>query len=287
MRTALAVLAAGSLVAGCGSAPAEAPPGLTAAVEQSRDNENRRLLQLVVTNEGDDVVQVRQARLASKAYAQVPPAVFDQQVRPGSRTAFPVPYGDVRCGDEPAGASVVLGLADGGSVREVRVPVPDEASVLPRLHQRDCALAALAEAVDVALTGPWEREGDAVTGRLRLTRRSGDRTVRVTDAQSSIILLLQPSRLPLELAPGAGTAEAPVVVRAVRCDPHALIESKRTFTFPVFVALGDAEPLSLSVTADERGRAAMDEALRERCAALGIDLGEAAAKPARAPAAAG
>lgn len=275
MRTALAALVAGALLVACDSGPAQAPPGLRAAVEQSRDNENRRLLQLVVVNDGEDVVRVRQARLDSEAYAQVPPAVFDQQVRPGSRTAFPVPYGDVRCGDEPAGASVVLGLADGGSVREVRVPVPDDASVLPRLHRRDCALAALAETVDVALTGPWERAGDAVTGRLLLTRRAGDVAVRVTDAQSSIILLLQPSGLPLELAPGQGTADAPVVVRAVRCDPHALIESKRTFTFPVFVALGDAEPLSLSVTADERGRAAMDEALRERCAALGIDLGRA------------
>ena len=258
-------------LAACGvSEPAAPPPGLAATVEQSRDNENRGLLQLVVRNDGDEPVRVRRVELRSDGWERVPPSTYDQEVGPGTRTAFPAGYGAVDCGARAAGSEVLVGLQDGGRVREVRLPVPASDPVLPRLHERACALEAVRAAVDVEITGDWRRSGDEVTGELRLTRRAGDEPVRVTDVQSSIILLLQAPGLPLALE-GDASATA-VVVRAVRCDPHALIESKRTFTFPVFVALGDDAPLQLSVTADAAGQAVMQEALRERCAAQGIDL---------------
>jgi hypothetical protein len=59
----------------------------------------------------------------------------------------------------------------------------------------------------------------------------------------------------------------------VRCDPHALLESKRSRTFPVFVAVGDAESLHVPVTADEGGIALLEGVLRDHCAAEGVDLG--------------
>jgi hypothetical protein len=269
----LAVLLA--LVPACGTGPAAPPPGLRLSVEQSRDNENRGLVQLVVANDGTEPVTVRRVQLRSPGYRPVPAAVFDDVVRPGSRTAFPVPLGEPDCRvDGTDGSAAVLGLRDGGSVQEVRLPVPEDDPALPRLHARACAVERVGRAADVAFSTGWVRDGDVVTGELVLQRRGAGSTVRVTDLQSSILFLLQPTGpLPLELVPGEDRARLPVAVRAVRCDPHALIESKRSYTFPVFVQLGEEEPLQLPVTADDAGRALMDSVLRDRCAAEGVDLG--------------
>jgi predicted small lipoprotein YifL len=273
-RAALAAVLLAALTA-CGTGPAQAPPGLRVTVEQSRDNENRGLVQVVVTNDGSAPVVVRRVQLRSAAYRPVPAAVFEEQVRPGSRTAFPVPLGEPDCAaDGTDGSTAVVGLRDGGSVREVLLPVPDDDPVLPRLHARACAVERVGRAADVTFSTGWVLDGDVVSGQLVVERRDGAAEVRVTDLQSSILFLLQPTAgLPLVLGPQDRRAALPVEVRAVRCDPHALIESKRSYTFPVFVALGDDEPLQLPVTADEAGIALMDAVLRERCAAEGVDLG--------------
>ena len=274
MRRAAASLALlGAALAACGTAPAAAPEGLRVAVEQSRDNENRGLLQLVVTNDGSTPVVVRRAALRSPGYRAAPGGVFDDVVRPGGRTAFPVPLGEADCRRTTSGSAAVVGLREGGTVREVLLPVPADDPVLPRLHGRACALEEVAAAVDLALTTSAP-DGGVVRGELVLRRRSGTAEVRLTDVQSSILFLLQPAGgLPLALPPGRRRAALPVVLRAVRCDPHALLESKRSYTFPVFVALDGGEPLQVPVTADGAGRARLDEVLRDRCAEEGVDLG--------------
>jgi hypothetical protein len=40
-----------------------------------------------------------------------------------------------------------------------------------------------------------------------------------------------------------------VRIHAARCDPHALIEYKRTFTFSVWIRVGDREPALVDVKA--------------------------------------
>ena len=264
------------LLAGCGAGSATSPDGLRATVEQSRDNENRGLVQLVVHNDGAQPVAVRRVHLRSPAYDQVPPGVFADELGPGERTSFPVPLGAARCdGDGTAGSTVVVGLLDGGTVQEVALAVPQDDPVLPRLHERSCALERLRDAVDVRFGDQRSREGTSVRGDLVLERRAGSAPVSLTDVQSSIVLLLEPTApLPLALPAGADGAGVPVEVRPVRCDPHALLESKRTFSFPVFVALAGAEPLQVPVTLPEGpGRELVDAALRDHCAAQGVDLG--------------
>ena len=53
----------------------------------------------------------------------------------------------------------------------------------------------------------------------------------------------------------------PIAITAARCDPHALIEYKRTFIFTAYVAVDDGEPARV----DFRPRAApaaLEELLR-------------------------
>lgn len=272
MRVALvtvALLLTACADGGPGDAP---PPGLRAALEQSRDNENRGLVQVVVTNDGDAPVRVRGVRLDSPGYEPVAVAPFDQEVRPGSRTAFPVDDGEAVCDGGTSGSGAVLALAEAEGTRQVRLAVPDDDPVLRRLHARACALQRIGDTVDIALTGARRAGPETVTLDLVVTRRAGRQAVRVTDLQSSIILTGRAPALPLVLAGSAARAATPVEVRAVRCEAHALIESKRTYTFPVFVGLGDAEPLQVPMTADAEAQAVLFEALRERCAANGITL---------------
>ncbi len=71
------------------------------------------------------------------------------------------------------------------------------------------------------------------------------------------------------LADGAGVATAPVRVRATRCDPHALTESKRSFTFPVFVALDGGEPARVEVTVTGADRDVLQALLDRTCGPAG------------------
>jgi hypothetical protein len=80
-----------------------------------------------------------------------------------------------------------------------------------------------------------------------------------------------------ELRPGTGdpiveiTADDPearveVTASAERCDPHSLIESKKSFVFVAWVRLGDAEAVPVELHPDGAARAALD-GLFASCAA--------------------
>jgi hypothetical protein len=56
-----------------------------------------------------------------------------------------------------------------------------------------------------------------------------------------------------------------VVVRASRCDPHALTESKTSFVLPVFVALDGAEPVQVPLVVTGPARAALQDLLTRTC----------------------
>ena len=258
------VLALPLLFAGCRSATVPpVAPDLSATVEQSRDNEDRRLLQLVLRNAGPTPIRVVGAQLSSPGYRTVAARAFDDEIAPGSQIAFPVPYGEPVCDVAgPAPSDVVATLAGGV---EARVRVPDGDPLLPRLHRRDCALQRVRAAVQVELTA-LVRSGDAARGRLRLTRRSGSAPVALTQPRNSIIFALRAvGPLPLVLGAAERQASTPVELNAARCDPHALIESKRTFTFAVYVSVGDEPPVQVGVTPEAEGRALLQAVLTETC----------------------
>ena len=249
------------LLAACAS-PAP-PDGLRVALEQSRDNENRRLLQVVLTNEGSAPVEVVRLQLRAPGFTDVAPTVREDVVRPGRRTAFPIAYGRVDC-DRDGPARVVVGHRTADGLQEAVLDVPAGQSVLPRLHARDCALERLHDAVDVAFAADWVREGDAGVGRLVLTRRAGTAPVRLTGLEGSVLLTLRPTG-PLPVLTAERQVEVPVRVTASRCDPHALTESKRTYDFPAYVVLGDSEPLYLTVRPGEPGRRLLEQVLLDTC----------------------
>jgi hypothetical protein len=52
-----------------------------------------------------------------------------------------------------------------------------------------------------------------------------------------------------------------VVVYAARCDPHALIEYKRTFTLSAWVRVGGDEPVRVDVEAEGDAHRVLEELL--------------------------
>jgi len=241
----------------------EPPPGLSVALEQSRDNENRHLLQVVLTNHGRLPVEVVRLQLRAPGFVDVPPTVRTDVVRPGRRIAFPVAYGAADCARNGE-ARVVLGHRTPEGVHDAVLVVPADDPLLPGLHERECALAELAETAEIAFAPEWRREGDAVLGELVVRRRSGTAPVRLVSLEGTVVFTLRPqASLPAQL--DRDEVVVPVRVNASRCDPHALAESKRSYDFPWYAALGDAEPLYGTARPDDAGRAVLEDLLLDTC----------------------
>lgn len=258
------VLLASVLVAGCASSPVAAPEvRLTAASEYGRHAAVQGTVDLYVANRGTAPVDVVAYQVRHPMFELVSATERASTLPPDGRELItPVTFGAPRCEVTSAeGAQVAVRLASG---EELLLPLPDREPGLLRAHRLACAAAAV-EAVAAASLGPsFVRAGGAVRTTLRLERRSSG-TVVVPELLGSILFSVDAPRL--ELAAGAASAEVPVVLTATRCDRHALIESKTSFTFPYLAAVDGGEPARLSVTAGAQGRAVLQSLLDDTCRA--------------------
>jgi hypothetical protein len=57
-------------------------------------------------------------------------------------------------------------------------------------------------------------------------------------------------------------AAGQIAITASRCDPHALIEYKRTFIFSAYVEVDGGEPVRVDIEATGGARSALEELLR-------------------------
>ena len=266
----LAVLAA---VTGCASAPPSAPRpaaprpaaevGLEGRFLQYRRDVPRRVVQVqVVARDAGLVVEDAELRLA--AYAPARRTGTRTALRPGAPVDLPFPQTEARCDADPSGPSSALLTVrrDAGPPQQVLLDLPDTAVLVGRLHRPECAERALRRTVDVALVGGFVPDGEdgsarRTTLRLRRLVPEGPRVV-VPELQNGILFTVrtsadvdEPAPSPvLVLEPGQPEAEVPIVVRAERCDPHALAESKRTSIFRLPFEIDGAEPVQLLLQTD-------------------------------------
>jgi hypothetical protein len=253
---ALALLAG---VGGCGGdeiSPAELE--LSATLEQWRADEVARVVQLAVGNRSGAAVQVDRLQLVTPGFEPVPVAVVDHRVPVGPRVDLPVRYGAARCGPLPGGRTEVVARIrtdEHDEPRTVRFRFPDREPLLERLRVAECDQRALAEVVQVELAD-LERTGDLLRGQVRLQRRVEGARVTLVAVGGTVIFGLRavPPRGPplVRLEPGTDEVAGDVEITADRCDPHALIESKKTYVFPMHLQLGDGEPRYIPV--EPRGR---------------------------------
>jgi hypothetical protein len=249
--------------------PGAAEAGLHVRVERSRLYETTRTLKLTVGNPGRDAVEIRAPQLRSPLFEVVAASDRRSLVRPGREAlSMPLAYGAARCDadpdDEPAALSLVL---DG---EPSVLDLPDHPpGALGALHGAECAAAAVAEAVTLRFGEGWapDPDGRSATGHLELELRADSLPSRAAVRRLDGTVVFS-----VDVGDGAGSglpevrrdrprATVPVTVTAARCDPHALIESKRTHSFVAWVALDDGDPVRWVLEATGEARRATDALL--------------------------
>ncbi len=238
--------------------------GLVATIEVSRLFALQRQHGLGLRNVGDQPVRVLAVGLETPLFETAMMTERELVLEPGSRElVMPVPYGAARCGGDATDTFDALVLVD-GTPEPLRMPAPEKhAGAIGRVHDGECAATAVREAVDLRFGDRWSLDGRSVTGEMVLQQRTAGAAAAVDEIAGSVIFDVELDAGPpvLEVDDDAPTDRVRVVVSAERCDPHALIESKKTFVFLAWVSLDGSEPIPVEVTPDGAARAALDDLL--------------------------
>ena len=272
-RTAIALAAGVALLAACGgpgSEPSAEPsaspspsssgptatvppvPGIEAEIVRLRTDEAiGGQVQVRLTDTGDAPFTVTSVALRSPGFVPEPPTAVTAAYAPGRVIDLPVPFGDPVCDAAPVPTVADLSLSrPDGAVEQLEVPA--EADVLELIHSEECAVLAVTAVVGIEVRD-LHQDGDAATGSLVLTRRTGSEPVRATRLSRSV--LIEPSaELPLELDGDEESASAPVSFTPASCDPHVLSETKKPYVFPLAVTVGDDDEVPVDLPLDQAAR---------------------------------
>lgn len=236
---------------------------LHATLQRSTLFETRRALLLTVRYDGDHDLQVGTIQLGTPLFEAVPPQDRDARVRAGGRVAMPLPFGEPRCDGEAGEPSVLVAEIDG---EEVRVALEERPSnLLAALHESECAAEAVLADVELRLGDAWEPTGTrTVAGELEVTQREDGVTATVEEVLGNVIFTVRTDETDpvVEVSDEQPSSAAGVAITASRCDPHALIEYKRTFIFTASVRVGDDEPVEVDVEAAGDARRVLEDLLR-------------------------
>jgi hypothetical protein len=254
--------AAGEGEGGSGSGEPAAP--LTATLQRSTLFETHRSLRLTVTNGGNQDVEIAAVQLDSPLFEPVAPQVRDVQVPASDRVAIPLPFGTAQCDDVADDPPELIARLAGDDVRVAIEEVPS--GLLSELNTEECAATAVLASVDLQLGDTWQRtEARTIEGEVELAQRSSGVTATLDELRGNVIFGVRAgdgAGSALEVADATPRAAGPVAITAARCDPHALIEYKRTFIFTAYVTVDDGEPTRVDVEAEGGARRALEELMR-------------------------
>lgn len=257
--------------------------GLTATLEQYREDEIQGLVSVQVTNGSSSTVRFDDLRLQWAGLAASEAYVRSTQLSPGSTFDLRVYQGRATCGDPPRAdtgpppdAAIALGTAsiDGAAPVVVAVPVDDERSVLPRVWARSCHEQRVQWAADLRfgerLTPTTVASGaPAMAGTIELRRRRADDVLTVTGLNGSVLLRLGAgpgADSSATLHPGDDALVLPIVIeQSGNCSPHALIESKKTFIIPIGFQIGDEEPTSYVIRFSTAQQELLNDLINTSC----------------------
>jgi hypothetical protein len=260
---------AGRHAAGPAPVASASAAALEVGVEYPRYLQTRRRLEITVVNNDDVPVTVTRLTLRAPQFAPTPPIRKDAVIAPGRRVDLQTDFGAADCAaddDAPAVADLRL-RRDGGPAVDATVALPTAA--LADIHADECGQQAVREAIELSLGLRWQRSGRALRGDVVLRRRPGaaPESVIVAGVGGNVIFTVEPvggdAGLP-RMSPDDAMARLPVEMVASRCDPHAVAESKKTYLFPLWIALGDAPAQYMTIDAESSLRPQLD-ALIDEC----------------------
>lgn len=272
------VLGLGLGAAACGSdggadgadRPGPLPPGVTVFLDQARQDQGSRRVQIQVRNAGPGLLTVDAAELRSSRVRTVARYRGPALVAAGAATNLTVPLGTGRCArdGEGLGARVVLTAhREGGPVQRSQAPVRDRYDGVGRLLAGDCARSHLrtAELGRVTVSG---RGTDArLDVELVLAARAGGPPVRVDRVLGTTLLapVGGSERIGRTLAPGGPPLRARVRFVPNRCDVHVVAEDRAGTILLVRLAPAGGPAGTLQLRMDEPRKAVVFDWLAERC----------------------
>ena len=130
---------------------------------------------------------------------------------------------------------------------------------LREINATECAQQAILDVAQPSFGAVESQTAAEMTTSIVLTRGdvATDMPVTLTSMTGNIVFIVTLGGEPRTLAPGEASLSVPAVISVGRCDPHVFAESKKTFVFPVFLAIGDAEPAYVEIQPDAVTRQAL------------------------------
>ena len=264
--TAPSTSAAGTTAPLTSTEPAlELPSGVTVFVEFPRYLQLQRRLEVAVDNASDTEVEVTSLALRSPLFEPIDAETRDTLVEIGRRRDMQIGLGPAVC-PAPTGASTVEIEATLDGVTQTGVVEVDPAP-LDRISAQECGTEFVLDHVDVGFSPEFTVADGLVDTTLDLGRTQGDDPITVTAVRGSVLIELAGAEgsSPLaSMASGEDSVAIPVQMRIIRCDPHAVTESKKTFQLATWVAIGDRDAQHIVISPEGELRAAL-EALIQEC----------------------
>jgi hypothetical protein len=238
---------------------------VTVELLQYRRDVADRVLEVKVANAGDTDLEVAALEVVADGFTGSGRQPHDSTVAAGRRVDLRVPYGQPDCDTAPSGVRVRLWPA--GSEVPIEPRLTGGSDLLARIHARECADAAVRQALDVAWTPTWQPVGSGpstvVDGVLWVG--PARRAVEVVSVEGTTLFATRADTLPARVEPGGPPSDVRVRFSPQRCDPHAVGESKRGYAFGVRVRVEGLDEVVLTVEPDDAGHRVLQDALLESC----------------------
>lgn len=251
------------------------PAGVTAVINQLRDNYSEQVIAVQLTNTTPRPLTVLGAGVASPLYsgtAEWQPGAGGTELPPGQTkillARLPAPVCASRPAAEVQGAQVQLRLAgSAGTGQDTAVPAADPFAVLERNNQEMClaqavaAVAGLRLEPDLAVTP----DGQSAVLTLAVTPRETPGAADPAEAGTLTIHEIYGTTLLEEDSVAAWPRGSQVQaggpgqvfrlgIRPARCDPHAVADDKVGTLLPLKVSAGGREGiLKIAAGAPLRG----------------------------------
>ena len=163
----------------------------------------------------------------------------------------------------PAVAELTVGRPD-GTVEQLEVPAAGD--VLELIHSQECAVLAVAEVVDIAVTDLHE-EGDTLAGSLTLTRRTGDDPVTASRVERSVLIAGRRGAAPGDGRRRGDRSRARWRSSRRTASRTCSSETKKPFVFPLSVTVGDGDEVPVNLPLDQAARDQLTALVQRVCAA--------------------
>ena len=247
------------------------PDGVTVGVEFPRYLMVQRRLEAIIDNQSETDIIVVDVALRSPLFEPVEPDVHDYPVAAGRRQDLRMGVGESICPPADEASMIEMTVEIDGERRHGLVAI--DISPITKINTRECGERFVFEHANVEWGPEFTVDDGVLTTTVTLTRRDGDEAMSVTAVRGTVLYLVLPAAeasdgTPLgTMAAGESSGSAPVVMRVGRCEPHAVADVKKPYSFGVWVTIGDSEPYPIELLPGEEIKAALAELLQECIAA--------------------